>query len=203
MDASVAVQLGAMSDLAPHVRPNPFVQPACPIQPNPLSFPSPSTALLCACPPPPPPCCCAAAAAKSHYAESGRGGRARSRLQGRLESGWSDPIAADHADPVGELSCFPLIPCPECGHARWFPDMSVGTCYPSIQNSPNSRNSFHSSHFITAYINKLPTRTQTTHTKNMFIFHIIDSIFCSSSILFFSLFGQCTELSSSSTFSSS
>ena len=67
----------------------------------------------------------------------------------------------------------------------------------------NSRNSFHSSHFITAYINKLPTRTQTTHTKNMFIFHIIDSIFCSSSIMFFLLFGQCTELSSSSTFSSS
>ncbi|KAG2611007.1 hypothetical protein PVAP13_4KG118400 [Panicum virgatum] len=54
----------------------------------------------------------------SHYAESGRGGRARSRLQGRLESARSDRIAADHADPVGELSGFPQIPCPECGQAR-------------------------------------------------------------------------------------
>jgi len=54
----------------------------------------------------------------SHYAESGRGGRARSRLQGRLESTRSGRIAADHADPVGELSGFPQIPCPECGQAQ-------------------------------------------------------------------------------------
>ena len=50
----------------------------------------------------------------SHYAESGRGGRARSRFQGAR----GGRIALDHADLVGELSSFPLIPCPECGLAR-------------------------------------------------------------------------------------
>jgi len=48
----------------------------------------------------------------SQYAESSRG--ARSRLQGAR----SGLVAPNHADPVGELSGFPLIQCPECGLVR-------------------------------------------------------------------------------------
>ena len=50
----------------------------------------------------------------SHYAESSGGGRARSRLQG----GRSTRIHSIDFDPVGELSGFPLIVCPECGLDR-------------------------------------------------------------------------------------
>ena len=50
----------------------------------------------------------------THYAESSGGGRARSRLQG----GRSTRIHSIDFDPVGELSGFPLIVCPECGLDR-------------------------------------------------------------------------------------
>jgi hypothetical protein len=49
--------------------------------------------------------------AMSQYAESSGGGRARSRHQG----GWSKRIGFD---PVGDLSGFPLVCCPDCGEAR-------------------------------------------------------------------------------------
>ncbi|CAD6225397.1 unnamed protein product [Miscanthus lutarioriparius] len=54
----------------------------------------------------------------SHFAESSGGGRARSRLQGAR----STRIGSEHnvvLDPVGELSGFPLIPCLDCGLARF------------------------------------------------------------------------------------
>jgi len=50
----------------------------------------------------------------SHYAESCRAARARSRLQYAR----SGRIAPDIAGPLGELSGFPLIPCPECSLTR-------------------------------------------------------------------------------------
>ena len=53
----------------------------------------------------------------SHFTESSGGGQARSRLQGAR----STHIGSKHGivlDPVGELSGFPLIPCPDCGLAR-------------------------------------------------------------------------------------
>ncbi|CAL4970110.1 unnamed protein product [Urochloa decumbens] len=45
----------------------------------------------------------------AHYAESSGGGRSRSRVQAGRNFG---------LDPVGELSGFPLVPCPDCGLAR-------------------------------------------------------------------------------------
>ena len=68
-------------------------------------------------------------------------------------------------------------------------DSSVMNKTTHLPNCNTTFNSFHWSHFITAYINTHPTTTQTTHTKNMFIFQISASIFCSSSFLFFSPFG--------------
>ncbi|CAD6245037.1 unnamed protein product [Miscanthus lutarioriparius] len=53
----------------------------------------------------------------SHFIESSRGGRARSRLQGAR----GNCIGSEHGvvlDPVGELSGFPLIPCVDCSLAR-------------------------------------------------------------------------------------
>ena len=53
----------------------------------------------------------------SHFAESSGGGQARSRLQGACNT----RIGFEHGiipDLVGELSGFPLIPCPDCGLAR-------------------------------------------------------------------------------------
>ena len=53
----------------------------------------------------------------SHFAESSGGGRARSRLQGAHNT----CIGSEHGvvlDLVGELSRFPLIPCPDCHLAR-------------------------------------------------------------------------------------
>ena len=50
----------------------------------------------------------------SHFAESSGGGRARSRLHG----GPSTRIASVGLDPIGELSSFPLIPCPDCHLAQ-------------------------------------------------------------------------------------
>ena len=49
-----------------------------------------------------------------HYSESSGGGRVRSRLHG----GSSTRIALVGLDPIGELSDFPLIPCPDCHIAR-------------------------------------------------------------------------------------
>ena len=48
----------------------------------------------------------------SHYAESSA--RARSRVQGARSS----RIASVCVDPIGELSGFPLIPCPDSGLTR-------------------------------------------------------------------------------------
>jgi hypothetical protein len=50
----------------------------------------------------------------SHYADSYGGARARSRVQG-CRSSRNHSISLD---PIGELSGFPLIPCPNCGMAR-------------------------------------------------------------------------------------
>ena len=53
----------------------------------------------------------------SHFAESSGGGRARSRLQGAR----STRIGSEHSvvpDPVGEISGFLLIPCPDCDLAQ-------------------------------------------------------------------------------------
>ena len=50
----------------------------------------------------------------SHFMELFGGGRARSRLHG----GPSTRIALVGLDPIGELSGFPLIPCPDCHLAR-------------------------------------------------------------------------------------
>ena len=49
-----------------------------------------------------------------HYSESSGGGCVRSRLHG----GPSTYIASVGLDPIGELSGFPLIPCPDCHLAR-------------------------------------------------------------------------------------
>ena len=49
-----------------------------------------------------------------YYLESSGGGRVRSRLHG----GSSTRIALVGLDPIGELSGFPLIPCPDCHLAR-------------------------------------------------------------------------------------
>ena len=49
-----------------------------------------------------------------YYSKSSGGGRARSRLHG----GPSTRIALVGLDPIGELSGFPLIPCPDCHLAR-------------------------------------------------------------------------------------
>ena len=125
MDASAAVQLGATSSPAPPRLTRAFVQPEGPSPTQ--STPIPPPVLLCSrqAPPSSPPAAAEATpppvadatpshAAMSHYAESERGGRTRSRVQG----GRSGHIAPDNADPVGELSSFPLIPCPDCGLAR-------------------------------------------------------------------------------------
>jgi hypothetical protein len=50
----------------------------------------------------------------SHYADSSGGARARSRVQS-CQSIHNHSIGLD---PVGELSDFPLVPCPDCGMAR-------------------------------------------------------------------------------------
>jgi hypothetical protein len=50
----------------------------------------------------------------SHYADSSGGACARSRVQG-YRSNRNHSIALD---PVGELSGFPLVPCPDCGMAQ-------------------------------------------------------------------------------------
>jgi hypothetical protein len=50
----------------------------------------------------------------SHYADSSGGAHARSRVQG-CRSSRNHSIGLD---PVGELSGFPLVPCPDCGMAR-------------------------------------------------------------------------------------
>jgi hypothetical protein len=55
-----------------------------------------------------------AVAHMSHYADSSGGARARSRVQGC----WSRRNHSIGLDPVGELSGFPLVPCPDCGMAR-------------------------------------------------------------------------------------
>jgi hypothetical protein len=47
----------------------------------------------------------------SHYADSSGGARARSRVQG-CRSSHNHSISLD---PVGELSGFPLVPCPDYG----------------------------------------------------------------------------------------
>jgi hypothetical protein len=49
-----------------------------------------------------------------HYADLSGGARARSRVQG-CRSSRNHSIGMD---PVGELSGFPLVPCPDCGMAR-------------------------------------------------------------------------------------
>jgi hypothetical protein len=49
-----------------------------------------------------------------HYADSFGGARARSRVQG-CRSSRNHSISLD---PVGELSGFPLVPCPDYGMAR-------------------------------------------------------------------------------------
>jgi hypothetical protein len=49
-----------------------------------------------------------------HYADSSGGARARSRVQG-FRSSRNHSIGLD---PVGEVSGFPLVPCPDCGIAR-------------------------------------------------------------------------------------
>jgi hypothetical protein len=49
-----------------------------------------------------------------HYADSSGGARARSRVQGC----WSSRNHSIGLDPVGELSGFPLVPCPDYGMAR-------------------------------------------------------------------------------------
>jgi hypothetical protein len=51
-----------------------------------------------------------AVAHMSHYADSSGGARARSRVQG-CQSSRNHSIGLD---PVGELSSFPLVPCPDC-----------------------------------------------------------------------------------------
>jgi hypothetical protein len=50
----------------------------------------------------------------SHYAGSSGGEHARSRVQG-CRSSLNHSIGLD---PVGELSGFPLVPCPDCGMNR-------------------------------------------------------------------------------------
>jgi ssDNA-binding Zn-finger/Zn-ribbon topoisomerase 1 len=50
----------------------------------------------------------------SHYADLSGGARARSRVQG-CRSSRNHSISLDL---VGELSGFPLVPCPDCGMAR-------------------------------------------------------------------------------------
>jgi hypothetical protein len=50
----------------------------------------------------------------SHYANSSGGARARSRVQGC----WSSRNHSIGLEPVGELSGFPLVSCPDCGMAR-------------------------------------------------------------------------------------
>jgi hypothetical protein len=50
----------------------------------------------------------------SHYADSSGGARARSRVHG-CRSSHNHSIGLD---PVGELSGFPLVPCPDYGMAR-------------------------------------------------------------------------------------
>jgi hypothetical protein len=50
----------------------------------------------------------------SHYADSSRGARARSKVQG-CRSSRNHSIGLD---PVGELRGFPLVPYPDCGMAR-------------------------------------------------------------------------------------
>jgi hypothetical protein len=50
----------------------------------------------------------------SHYTDSSEGARVRSRAQG-CRSSRNHSIGLD---PVGELSGFPLVPCPDCGMAR-------------------------------------------------------------------------------------
>jgi hypothetical protein len=55
-----------------------------------------------------------AVAQMSHSTDSSGGARARSRVQG-CRSSRNHSIGLD---PVGELSGFPLVPCPDCGMAR-------------------------------------------------------------------------------------
>jgi hypothetical protein len=55
-----------------------------------------------------------AATHMSHYTDSSGGARARSRVQG-CRSSHNQSISLD---PIGDLSYFPLVPCPDCGMAR-------------------------------------------------------------------------------------